>query len=207
MIVVCRHISESVNLNNVSFFTQGSVDPVSDQGIFFNVAQNVFKSWNTALGKYVPVVTTKNGDVKYSYLGGDELTDGWVLLDGRAIAAVAGITTPQKNVLESIFGTGAYIPDVKTLGAFAGMPTAATINAISIPTVSPAVGVIGALPIAAGYSQSEVTALKNATETLDVSSHATQAGAASLKTQVAAIASALAPNTITSYVKIFVGYP
>ena len=55
MQLVAQYVSGSVSAD-VTFFLEGSVDPVVDEGVvFFNTVQNCFKSWSNDTGSYLPI--------------------------------------------------------------------------------------------------------------------------------------------------------
>lgn len=69
----------------------------------------------SATGGYAGV-PAQLGDVKSSYITGDDLSNGWVVLNGRTISAIAGITTVQVTNATAIYG-GAALPTVAATGS------------------------------------------------------------------------------------------
>ena len=76
------------------------------------------------------------GDVKQSYVSGDDLNDGWVILDGRTITAIAGISGPQIANATSLYG-GAALPTVAATGSLSALHARVhRIHLYSHPTIS-----------------------------------------------------------------------
>ena len=147
---VAKYMSASVS-DDVSFFHQGAVLPTSDVGPFFNTASGTWYQWSLTYGRYIcDLGNFRVGDTVNTFVAGDDLSYGWVILDGRAINSVAGLTTKQKNALESFFGAGANLPSglaasiTGTIAAPANStytvllssPNALTINSLSIGLAS-----------------------------------------------------------------------
>ncbi len=98
---------------DISFVLPVLFDPTAFvTQLIFNIPQNVFKSWNQNQGRYVPVSQYATGDTKYQFGGVDSVATGWVLVDGRAISAIPGLSFAQKTVLETLFGVGGSLPTV-----------------------------------------------------------------------------------------------
>ncbi len=116
--LVAKYLQGSIS-TSVSFFLQGSNFPLSDQGIFYNQTTHQFGAWNASLGRYVPLTTLVVGDAKPSYVGGDDPVNGWIVLNGRNVNEVAGITQFQKANLETLFGVSGIMP-TQTFGATVG---------------------------------------------------------------------------------------
>jgi hypothetical protein len=147
---VAKYLSGSIRAD-VSFYLEVFVDPTNFvTNLIFNSAQRVFKAWNPATGTYVPLTTFTAGDIKTSLVGTDQVALGWVLLDGRAITAITGLTTAQQTVLETFFGIGGNLP---------------TVSAQNIQNL-PADGSFENLPIDGTYTQAEIEALRDKSEEL-----------------------------------------
>lgn len=146
----CKYISASV-ADDVGFFRSGSVLPTYDVGPFYNTSTGTWYQWSLTYGRYIcDLGNFRAGDTVNSFVAGDNLSYGWVVLDGRAINSIAGISTKQKNVLESFFGAGANLPSgltasiTGTIAAPANStytvllssPNALTINSLSIGLAS-----------------------------------------------------------------------
>ena len=98
---------------DVQFFQIVLFDPTTfTSQLIFNIPQNVWKSWNQSAGRYRPVTQYANGDIKYSFVNADDVANGWVVVDGRAISAIQGLAFTQLQVLETFFGTGGSLPTV-----------------------------------------------------------------------------------------------
>ncbi len=82
--------------------------PTTDQGYFYNTANNSFYYWNGT--SYSAVTSASAGDVLFNYNNADELTRGYVLAAGsRTIDSIAALTTNQNAALHTLFGLGAAI--------------------------------------------------------------------------------------------------
>ena len=155
----------AVMVSNFPPCDQVATDPlVMTTQLIFNYAQGVFKYWSG--GKYVLVTPYKAGDTKNSYVGTDDLAGGWVLLNGRVISTIAGSSAQQQGILSTLFpGAPPTLPTVVPRYVNTLPPVNAFGN-IVWPAIDPANGVIGTLPIGAGYTQAEVEALRDNTEIL-----------------------------------------
>jgi len=171
--IVCEYVSGSIS-QNVSFFQQGATAPNSNQGIFYNTSTQRFETWNSNNGVYQPITELQVGDLKAAFRTSDDTVNGWILLDGRIINAITGLTQAQNANLQNLFGSGGSLPNFSFLGALSGLPPVGTFSGISNTSISPAVGAIAALPVSSSYTQSEVQNLRNSTETLDESTNALQ---------------------------------
>lgn len=192
---------------DVSFILQTLNDPTNFiTPLIFNTQQNVFKSWSTAAGAYIPVTQFAIGDVKDSFVGSDTLATGWVVLDGRKISAIPGLSGAQQAVLESFFGVGGNLPIVAPQN-ISGLPSNGSFSGIPAATVLPGNGVIGALPIGAAYSQGEVQALRNNTEILRDSTADVETEVEAIKAKSEELLEALNNNTTPPlYALMFCGF-
>lgn len=163
--------------SDVSFMLITVNDPATEvTKLIYNTSQNLFKVWDTGTGRYLANLPFAIGDVKNSVVGTDTISTGWVVLDGRAIAAIPGISGSQQTHLQNLFNGGApggNIPTV-TPANINGLPADGSFSAIiwppSInPVVTPAAGVIGALPFTNPATDTEAEALRNQTEILRTS--------------------------------------
>lgn len=107
--LICQYIQGNIS-SSVSFFQQGSTPPPFNQGIFFNLVDNRFENWDQPSGGYIPISERSVGDVYQSFISGDVLTGGLVLLDGRAVNTVGGLTQNQANNLATLFGANSVMP-------------------------------------------------------------------------------------------------
>jgi hypothetical protein len=89
------------------------------------------------------------------------------------------------------------------------LPANGSIASIPVPTITPAGGVIGGLPIGAVYDQGEVGALRDGTETLRSSTAALSVTTTRLRDATEQIRDAIAGATANTDAvwKVFVGYP
>ncbi len=206
---ICGYVAASIN-QNVGFFTYGNVDPgVFTTVMFFNRAQGIWKYWDVGTGSYQAVTQFRIGDRKSSYNLGDEVQGGWIVLNGRAIDAVSGISLNQKLALESLFGANGVLPLVRSLDGFNNMPPNGSFSAINNPDVAPAAGVIGGLPFDPTYQSAQVANLATNTETLRGSASTTQAALANSLAKSEAMLQSIngAPTDAKTQVKVFCGYP
>ena len=111
IVLACKYIAASIGAN-VSFFIQGPSAPLSDQGIFYNTYVGKFMRWSPNDGKYIYITDFVVGMLSSSYVLGDDVANGWIVLDGRAINSISGITVQQQNVLSTLFGANANLPTV-----------------------------------------------------------------------------------------------
>ncbi len=160
--IISQYLSASISAN-VSFFQQGSNWPTSDQGIFFNQTTRQFGTWSTGQGRYLPVTGLIIGDTKASFVAGDNTAAGWIQLNGRAINAVTGITNEQKSALEGLFGVGANLPNYTFLSGLSGVPANNSFTDIVNPETLPTAAQVALLPVGGSYSQTEMTAVRDAT--------------------------------------------
>ena len=192
---------------DVTFILNVLTDPTTFQtDIIFNQVQRVFKAWDTASGSYMPVTPFQIGDVKQTFSGADQLSVGWVILDGRAISAVPGLTTQQMAYLELFFGVDGDLPNLVPAN-INNLPPPDSFSGIVVPVVVPADGVIGALPIDPTYSETEVEALRDATETLRDSTAAVEVQAAAIQEKCGDLLTALRnPVSPPLYSAMFIGF-
>lgn len=191
---------------DVSFYLEVLFDPTNFvTNLIYNSTQQVWKAWNQSTGKYVALTQYQIGDVKNTFVGEDQLQVGWVILDGRAFTAIPGLSTTQLATLQTLFG-GTNLPTVTPTNT-ANLPGAAAFSGIPAATVLPADGVIGALPISAAYDQTEVTNLRDATETLRDSTAAVETQLAAVQETCDDLLTALRGSvTPTLYASCFIGY-
>lgn len=114
--LIASNLAGSIRAD-VSFILIVLFDPTNYVGdLIFNSQQRVFKAWDNASGRYVVVTSFTVADVKQSYAGVDSVATGWVLLDGREITAVVGLTAQQIAALEVLFGVDGSLPTVGPVG-------------------------------------------------------------------------------------------
>lgn len=206
MQAVATYISGAIRAD-VSFYLEVIVDPTNFvTNLIFNSTTRVWKAWNVATGTYVPLTQYQVGDVKNSFSGADQLEVGWVVLDGRAFTAIAGISAAQLAVLQTLFG-GTTLPVVTPTNT-QNLPGAAAFSGIAGVTVLPADGVIGALPFdPTTYTPAESEALRDDTEILRDSTADVEAHVAAVQTQCSNLLTALRGSTTPPlYAMIFVGF-
>lgn len=193
---------------SVSFFIQNSVPPTSDQGIFYNTTTFRFERWNSVIGAYQPISEITVGDMKASLLQSDDVANGWILMNGRSIANVANITQVQKNNLLNLFPTG-ILPNYVFLSGLGSLPASNAFTSISNPSITPTPGTVGSITISATYQQSEITTLRNNTETLLGSTNTLQIAVANIQDYTNAILQSLLGTSTVFGPKwfVFCGYP
>lgn len=207
-IIVCRQIRGQVDMEGQTTVYTGSVNPLQNVGIFFNTVAQQFMVWDSGTAKYIPMSGDRLGDTKDTYITGDEVAQGWIVLDGRTIAEIPGISSTQRSFLVDLFGT--TLPVVNSIRQISGLPVNGSISGISVPSTVPDTGVIDSLPIGETYSQSEVGALRDSTGDLRDSTEVTADALRQLRDKTEAIRDALAGSTSSIgalSTKIFVGYP
>jgi hypothetical protein len=188
---------------DVGFFSYAQADPgIFTTVLFFNQAAGLWKYWDTGSGKYLPVTQLRVGDQKVSYSLGDEVLNGWIVLNGRSIDSVTGISQTQKLALQSIFGAGGNLPDVTALTGLNNVPPNGTFAGIANPDTQPVKGVIGGLT-------ADLCNLATNTETLRNSTAALQTSIGQTLTQAEAVINSLngSPADTKAQVKVFCGYP
>lgn len=120
---ICAYISATVQAN-VSFFQTFSSPPATFQGdlIFVTGLEN-FMVWDTGSGQYNPLNQIPIGGVLqqaviYGAPSFDDLQNGFVYLNGRAIASIAGLSATQLANLTALFPNGGFLPNIQPLPSF-----------------------------------------------------------------------------------------
>ena len=205
--VISQYISGSISAD-VSFFTQGASDPTQFvTPLFYNTNQNIFKGWDTGTGSYLPITEHLPGDTKNSFVDGDEISDGWIKLDGRQNSSVSGLSLRQQSILTQLFPSGT-IPVVAAFAGLVGMPMSGAFSAVSLPDVNPPQNQIANLPFSGTYSATESQNLASNTETLRTSAVTINDGAKSIRDNAEKMLDALNGTSSTPlYAKVFIGYP
>lgn len=203
--LIARQLSGAIRAD-VSFYLEVLFDPTSFvTSLIFNSTQGVWKAWNIGTGSYIPLTQYQIGDVKNTFSGSDQLAVGWVVLNGRSFTAIPGLSATQLATLQTLFG-GTTLPNVTPTNT-TNLPGSAAFSGIPAVTVLPADGVIGALPIDAVYSETEVEALRDNTEILRDSTDDVEAHIAAVQAQCSALLTALrASVTPTMYASVFIGF-
>lgn len=213
--LVCSNTAASIRAD-ITFIPQVSNDPVAyDGNLIFNIIQRVFKAWDIGTGKYVAVTENVVGDLKDSFNGNDDVAHGWVVLNGRLISDVSGVSSAQTANLQSLFGTAAttklpivlatHTNGLPPSGSFSGIPIPPSIS----PVLQPAAGIIApGLTFSNPATGPEAQALANNTEILRSSA----SDSFNVVTQIQTVAESLlvALNNTTTpplYAKVFCGYP
>lgn len=207
--IVSRYMAAQIS-DDVTFVLTGAADPTAFVTLlFFNTTQGVWKYWDTGLGRYVAVTQFQPGDTKTTFLAGDQIQQGWVVLDGRAISAIQGISQNQAAILTTLFGIGGSLPTVTPLTSLQGLPATGAISDITVSDIQPPTGQIGALPFGATYDPTQPQALGSNTETLRNSAEDLKTSVAAIQTQAEAMLAALNNGTTGTplYSLVFCGYP
>ena len=194
---------------SVSFFSQGTVTPSAFvSALFYNVSQNMFYGWSTTNGEYLALTPFIQGDCKYTYVGGDAPNQGWIILNGRAITSIPGISAKQLSVLQSLFGATANLPNVTPIQSLTGLPGSGSFSDILNPAVAPATGQFAGLTVNSPPQQSDLQATNQNAETLDASVQAVQQAVASIITQSEAVLDSLnGTSGAALYAAVFCGFP
>lgn len=194
---------------NVSFFLQGTVPPNSNQGIFYNTSTKRFEDWNSSNGAYIPISELQVGDLKAALRQTDDVANGWILLNGRAINNITSLTQAQKSNLENLFGIGGFLPNYTFLSGLSNLPASNAFTGISNPSSTPTPGAIGSISISATYQQNEMQTLRNNTETLSGSVNTLQIATAAIQSASNAMLQSLLGVGTTFGPKwfVFCGYP
>lgn len=206
--IVAEYVSGTIS-QNVSFFIQGATAPQSNQGIFYNTSTRRFEDWSSAAGAYIPISENIVGDLKVALSQSDDPSNGWILLNGRTINSLNNITQLQKSNLETLFGSGGSLPNYSFLGALVGLPSSGAFTAITNNQIQPNTGTIGAISIGTDYSQTQITSLRNNTETLLDSTSNLQAVVAQVQSTSDQVLNSLLASNTTLGPKwfVFCGYP
>ena len=206
--VISNYLSGQIS-TDVSFFAQGASDPTSYvTKLFYNTSQNVWKGWDTGTGSYLSITPFQYGDVKNSFVDGDEISNGWLVLNGRLITGIQGLSLRQGQVLAQLFPSGT-LPQVTPLQNLSGLPTNGTFSGISIPEITPPENQIQNLPFSGSYVQIEAQDLAKNTETLRDSTSTLNDAAISIRDNAETLLEALngGNSSASLYAKVFIGYP
>lgn len=207
--IVARYTAAQIS-DDVTFVQVGAADPTQFVTLlFFNTSQGVWKYWDTGLGRYVAVTQFQPGDTKTTFLAGDQIQQGWVVLDGRAISAIQGISQNQAQVLTTLFGIGGSLPTVTPLTNLQGLPATGAISGIPVSDTQPPKGQIAALPFGATYDPAQSQALATNTETLRTSEASLTDSVKAIQTQAEAVLTALNNGSTGTplYTLVFCGLP
>jgi len=207
--LICKYVGASISAN-VSFFLQGASWPVSDQGIYFNQTIGKFGTWNSGYGKYIPISDLEVGEIITTFVAGDDLPNGMVVLDGRNINAIAGLSQQQITNLETLFGVNQPIPSYSFFGSLQGIPALNSFSSIPVQPFAPTSAQVQSITFGSTYNQGIEQSLQ-----ADV---ALAAGSGTSLTQaviqIQGIAEALldalnnyTPTGLNPVQKIFVGFP
>lgn len=210
--LVADYMAASIRAD-ITFIPIVTNDPASFDGqLIFNVAQNIFKSWSIASGAYSAVTENVIGDIKDTFIGNDDIARGWVILNGRAISSITGISAAQTTALETLFGAGGNLPTIAathTNGLPAGNAFGDIVWPPSLaPVIQPAAGVISpGLAFSNPVADTEAQALANQTEVLRTSVQ----DSFDVTKQIQAVAQAMLTalnqsSTPPIYAAVFCGY-
>lgn len=209
--LIARQMSAAIR-SDVTFIPQVTNDPATYDGqLIFNVAQNIFKSWDIATGAYVAVTGNSIGDVKNTFVGNDAISQGWIILNGRLISDISGLSGAQTTALINLFGSAptARIPNV-TPANVSGLPVGNAFGQIPWPNggeTIPLSGVFSSLPFSDPVAATEAQAFAGQSELL----RDTTDGIFTLVKQIQAVCqqqlNALNTNTTPPlYAAMFIGF-
>jgi len=120
---ICAYISASVQAN-VDFFQEFASPPAAFSGnLIYVTGLRNFMVWDTGSGQYVPLNQIPIGGVlQQSVIYGaptfDDLQNGFVYLNGRTIASIAGLSATQIANLNALYPSGGTLPNVQPLAVF-----------------------------------------------------------------------------------------
>ena len=206
---ICQYVSAQIS-QNVSFFIQGAAYPVSDQGIFFNQTTEKFGVWSSAYGKYIAIGDRTVGELVASYLVTDDLPNGLVVLDGRAISAITGLSQQQTTNLETIFGVTASLPNFTFFAALQGLPDSGAFSGIPISPFVPLTSQVQAISFTGSYAQAAEQALQSNVASTVTSATSLQSAVQQIQGVAESLLDALVnytPSGVMPVWKIFAGFP
>lgn len=120
---ICQYIAASVQ-TNVSFFQTFATPPAVFSGdLIFVTGLGNFMVWNTGTGQYDPLSQLHIGAVvQQSVIYGaptfDDILNGWIYLNGRIIASIAGLSATQIANLNALYPNGGTLPNIQPLAPF-----------------------------------------------------------------------------------------
>lgn len=195
---------------DITYITQVTNDPTTFVGqLIFNVPQNVFKSWDIGSGSYKPVASFGVGDVKNTFVGADSLATGWVLLNGRLISDIAGLSGSQTANLQSLFGSSSdtRIPTVIPANV-SGLPQGNAFGSIPWPQILPVADTFANLTFTNPVTDAEADEFADDTETLRTTVDNVFTLVKAIQEVCQQQLTALNANTTPPlYAQIFVGFP
>lgn len=169
--LIAQQLSAAMRAD-ITFVPIVANDPATFDGqLIFNIPQNLFKSWDTGAGAYRAVTDAVVGDVKNSFVGSDSVATGWLVLNGRLLSDLVGLTTTQLDNLKGLFGTAAdtRLPNVSPANVN-GLPVGNAFGAIPWPTILPPAGTFDGLTFTApNPTDAEVKTFAGDTELLETS--------------------------------------
>lgn len=113
-VVLAKYFTATIS-TDVGFFVYTDVLPTQDKGPVLLSTNGAWYIWSETSGKYLPIPAGYNaGDVKVSYNDLDNIPAGWVVLNGRAIADIEGLSTSQKTALTKVFGLSGSLSNLTT---------------------------------------------------------------------------------------------
>lgn len=212
--IICTYVQASVQ-QGVAFMSIVAADPATmTTYLVFNSTEGIFKYWSTSSGNYQPVTQYNVGDRKSSFIGGDEIASGWVLLNGRLLTAVPGLSAAQTVNLNALFGNNgspATVPTNEGIGSFAALPNNGAFSNIPNLQIQPAVGTFSGLTPANPPVQADLVNVDLNCELLLDTANDLQGTVTNVIAQSEAMLEALNGTSQgsgpTVYWKVFVGYP
>lgn len=208
--ILCQYMAGQIQ-DDVTFVLTGAADPTQMVTLlFFNTSQGVWKYWDTNSGRYLAVTQFQPGDTKTSFVAGDEIQQGWVLLDGRKISAIQGLSQNQSAILQTIFGVDGSLPNTAPLTGLNGLPANGAVSGVPVTDIAPPKGQIAALPFGASYDPTQSQALASNAETLRNSAGSLKDSVVAIQVQTEKMLNALnggSSGSATLYCKVFCGYP
>jgi len=208
MTLICQYVAGQIS-SDVDFYVKGTVDPTANVGlIFLNTSEGSFKMWDNTAGKYIAITSThQQGEIRNTFVNGDDPQHGWIVLDGRKISSIGGITQQQSSVLQQLFGLDGTLPSVTPLATLSGMPSNGTFGQLALDDTQPPAGQITALPFGTTYDPGQPQALAANTETLRTSVDNVKDALNEALTNLDAMVQSLNGGGPAIYAQVFVGYP
>lgn len=205
--IITQYISGSIN-QDVSFFQMVSADPTQQTTpLIFNTSQNVFKYWDTTVGKYTPITPFQPGDIKNTFSGGDSPQTGWIDCDGRVISTIPNISANQQGVLNALFGTGGSLPTLTPIQGVSNLPASNAFSNVPVLATTPPTNQIANLPFSSDYNPVEPQNLAANTEQLRGSQNDLRTSVTSMQALSNQLLNAFTAPVNGLVAQVFVGYP
>ncbi len=120
---ICQYIQASVGAN-VSFFQEFASPPAFFSGnLIYVTGLGNFMVWDVGTGQYNPLNQLQIGAVIqqseiYGQPSFDDLQNGFIYLNGRAISSITGLSATQIANLNALYPNGGILPNIQPLASF-----------------------------------------------------------------------------------------